>query len=291
MLDESNCYQNLREFEPPWELRRIKWDCEIIEDGRNVYTDASERNYRIGCAFMIYENDMLIFKRTFRLGNAKVFDGEAFAIWKTIEFGIEHQINSIHVYSDAKSVLMTISGGRSVNEIIKNIRKRILDEEMEVKLHWIKAHSGNVKNEEDMLAKTALESEVIDWDVKFDRRQITAILTNDSLKKWRCRWNELELGRRVFELYPSVSLNRLRGDFYLNQIITGHGTLGPYQQFFGRNALCFCGIGDASVEHVVKSYGVYNNIRQECFPGDFMTKKLSELLMDEGAVRGMRKII
>ncbi|GIY00326.1 hypothetical protein CEXT_145141 [Caerostris extrusa] len=35
--------------------------------------------------------------------------------------------------------------------------------------------------------------------------------------------------RDVFALFQNVNIKRVQGDFFLNQIITGHGTIGAYQ--------------------------------------------------------------
>lgn len=117
-------------------------------------------------------------------------------------------------------------------------------------------------------------------------------MRNEGLDEWQRRWNESDQGRKVFSYFPKVSKARLKGDFYINQLITGHGALGPYQQrFFGVNAGCFCGVGIADEEHVVKHCCLFNEIRARFFPSDYLIKNLKELLDDENSTGGIRDIM
>lgn len=134
ILDERNCLQNVREFESPW-MEKIVWDNVAIDYGWNIYTDASEASGKVGCAYMAYHEGELVRSKTFRLENASIFDGEAFAVLKAIDFGIEMKTDCIHICSDAKSVLFALSGKKSANEIIRLIRQKINDVEFEIRLH------------------------------------------------------------------------------------------------------------------------------------------------------------
>ncbi|GIY45441.1 hypothetical protein CDAR_71711 [Caerostris darwini] len=49
------------------------------------------------------------------------------------------------------------------------------------------------------------------------------------MAEWQSRWLHSTKGRDVFELYKEVKENRIQGDGFLNQLITGHGTIGAHQ--------------------------------------------------------------
>ncbi|GBN33954.1 hypothetical protein AVEN_211873-1, partial [Araneus ventricosus] len=43
-------------------------------------------------------------------------------------------------------------------------------------------------------------------------------------------------------IYPEINMTRLSDDFYYNQIITGHGIFGVFQnRMFGKDYKCQCG--------------------------------------------------
>lgn len=171
-----------------------------------------------------------------------------------MEYGIYNRIQKIDVHCDSRSALEAIVGGKSTNELVIQIRKILEERKIVIKLHWIKAHSGIDKNDKvDKLAKLATERTDIEYEMKYTRKQISVMLKKEGLDKWQIRWNGEDKGRKVFNVFPNVLRSRLKGDFFLNQLITGHGALGPYQQrFFGGNPRCFCGAEVADEVHFVK---------------------------------------
>ncbi|GIY15679.1 hypothetical protein CDAR_609711 [Caerostris darwini] len=55
------------------------------------------------------------------------------------------------------------------------------------------------------------------------------------MEEWQERWSQSHKGRDVFTLFPKININRVQGDFLLNQITIGHGAIAVYQARFFDN--------------------------------------------------------
>jgi len=45
-------------------------------------------------------------------------------------------------------------------------------------------------------------------------------------------------GRSTYAIIPRISLNRLQQDFFVNQVLTGHGAMGAHQaRLFGKPSI------------------------------------------------------
>ncbi|GIY54762.1 hypothetical protein CDAR_391011 [Caerostris darwini] len=77
---------------------------------------------------------------------------------------------------------------------------------------------------------------------QIDINFIKKLIKKEIVAEWQDRWSNSTKGREVFTLLPEVKISRIQGDFFLNQVITGHGCLGAYQErFFGGSATSSCG--------------------------------------------------
>ncbi|GIY57605.1 hypothetical protein CEXT_700561 [Caerostris extrusa] len=79
--------------------------------------------------------------------------------------------------------------------------------------------------------------------------------------------------------FPTVNLKRVQGNFYLNQVITGHGSLADYQgKFFGKSSTCDCGQETENRFHLVYKCIQWTAITKKHFPRDFAMTPLDKLL-------------
>lgn len=293
-ISDSDCVQSFRAIIDPSIERRVVWDDKPCSPQFQAFTDGSRLNGRTGCACLIFEETRLIFEGEFRLSdNATSFEAEAFAVLQAIQASEDLFLTSVHIFSDAKAVLVALTKSSSRNAIILEIKDRIHRSALELKFHWVKSHDGNVRNEQvDAAARRATLKENVDLVVKYSKKYISTLTKADMLKLWQERWSSSNLGRKTHSFFPDVNDKRLCSDFFVNQIYSGHGVWGPYQhRFFGRSSVCSCGQGEADEQHILFNCGKFDEIRREKFPHSFRSMALDDLLKDKGALEGIRCIL
>ncbi|GIY95375.1 hypothetical protein CEXT_570041 [Caerostris extrusa] len=65
---------------------------------------------------------------------------------------------------------------------------------------------------------------------------------------------------------PKVNLNRLHGNYFINQIITGHGAIAIYQhKFFSSSQVCNCGKEVEDRDHIIFKCELWKEIRGKYF--------------------------
>lgn len=54
----------------------------------------------------------------------------------------------------------------------------------------------------------------------------------------------------TYEIFPLIRARRLKGDFYVNQVLTEHGAFSNHRaRLFRKNATCFCGDDESRIRH------------------------------------------
>ncbi|GIY54772.1 uncharacterized protein CDAR_391081 [Caerostris darwini] len=157
---------------------------------------------------------------------------------------------------------------------------------------WTKAHIGITGNElADTYAKLGTKKAVID---SFHRLPISFIkkkLKEINKTTWQQQWLASNKGRDVYQLCPTINLNRIHGNFYLNQIITGHGAIGTHQsRFFNANPVCLCGAEEDKI-HIVYNCKQWTKIRKKFFPMNYQQQTFLQLLSNKKARTGMECIM
>ncbi|GBM35640.1 hypothetical protein AVEN_244525-1 [Araneus ventricosus] len=85
-------------------------------------------------------------------------------------------------------------------------------------------------------------------------------------QNWQILWDHSSKCKQVKKLFDKVDEKRVLGDFYLNQIISGHGAFQIYQnRFFSKSPLCFCGKDEGTVEHTILKCDAWQDIRDTYF--------------------------
>ncbi|GBO01676.1 hypothetical protein AVEN_160077-1 [Araneus ventricosus] len=100
-------------------------------------------------------------------------------------------------------------------------------------------------------------------DILFFSLQILQLrLAMTSYKEYIC-WNDSKNARWTKNLIDKVNVDGPYGDFYINQILTGHGVFREHQaRFFRKTSLCSCGQGTGSVLHVIKECEIWTSYRK-----------------------------
>ncbi|GIX70133.1 probable RNA-directed DNA polymerase from transposon BS [Caerostris darwini] len=242
-------YNNLEKrpnIEPPWYKQKFKWRHLFDREGGHcIFTDGSKMNNRVGCAMVVVENGVETSHRIVRINDeASVFMAELKAIEMAIHHIITHNIIHSKIITDSRSVLQALNNPANCSPSIFHLKQLLSLTTANIELVWTRAHIGIHGNElADHFAKQATSKDIIDQHMYIPIRYIKKLLYHEILTAWQNHWVNSAKGRAVFEIYGKVNPKRILGNFFLNQIITGHGAIASYQcKFFNRSSSCSCGL-------------------------------------------------
>ncbi|GIX78257.1 RNase H domain-containing protein [Caerostris extrusa] len=211
---------------------------------------------RVGGAFVAYQSNVEVHHQCFRLNNeATVYMAELTAIDKAIE--MQHCQKAYH----------------------PQISSPTLDQ----------SHKGHLGNERaDELAKSATNLPNIDCFNKIEPQTIKNLIKNDIIQEWKDRWRHSQKGE-TFLLSSECKHQKGSGDFFLNQIITGHGTIGAYQtRLFDKDPSCVCGHSFEDRSHIIYDCPEWEKIRRRFFPPNHKEVNLQLLLANKKSRQGIR---
>ncbi|GBM43612.1 hypothetical protein AVEN_210553-1 [Araneus ventricosus] len=143
-----------------------------------------------------------------------------------------------------------------------------------------------------MSKERATERDNSDHVVPMPKSWIKYKMRESLIRDWQDRWNFLRNARFLFGIFLEVSLRRCFGDFYINQILTTHGSF-PIRQsrFFGKSSLCICGLDEGTVSHCIYGCLRFCSIREKFFPGNFSVLGFLDLILNKRACQGLREIV
>ncbi|GBM06163.1 hypothetical protein AVEN_167057-1 [Araneus ventricosus] len=228
--------------------------------GMVIFTDGSKMDGRVSCSFVVFYNEIELDYRKFRLNESStVFMAEVIVV----QYVRANALGEVNIISDSRSELMALSAVEA-RDIINNIKEDIKEYRGKITLTWIRAHMGNFGNEPaDQLAKEAIL--ISDGAISFvPSRNHLRNEGNEIIKDlWQNRWSDSKKARWTRNLIEKVNVNRLFGDFYINQILTAHGFFRePQDRFFEKMSLCSCGQETGSVLHVIKECEIWTSYRK-----------------------------
>ncbi|GIY87130.1 uncharacterized protein CDAR_205741 [Caerostris darwini] len=229
----------------------------------------------------------------FRINDsATVYMAELIAVDKAIDFTINHNKSPAKIISDTRSVLLALENSNNLDPFILTIKDKVNKFNDQVHLFWIKAHVGHIGNERaDELAKQATNSPFIHLTTELNLHAIKKLIKKDISAEWQDRWSNSTKGREVFALLPEVNESRIQGNFFMNQIITGHGTIAAYQsRFFGRAPTCTCGNPLEDRNHMIYDCSQWDNIRLKYFPRNYKKAKIDLLIFNMKSRHGLKEI-
>ncbi|XP_071041916.1 uncharacterized protein [Parasteatoda tepidariorum] len=272
-------------FDPP-----IGNDIEIYTDGsRLIYNN----EFRVGCAFVVYDGDIQIDCYTYRLNNySSVFQAELWAILQAMYWIIKNKLNrDVHIFSDSLSGLQSLANPEENDCLIKLIKDQYKSNMI---IHWIKAHVGHHGNEEaDSQAKLACQRPEIDLFDQKPKSSVKLSMFKRNINLWQNMWDDDQnQGRHTHHLIPRVNYRKIYGNFYLNQFITNHGTQGTYQsKFHNKSPLCNnCKVTD-DLEHILIHCPLFDNIRKANFPVNLTYSSLKHHWRIPAMQKGIERII
>ncbi|GIY07540.1 hypothetical protein CDAR_386561 [Caerostris darwini] len=111
---------------------------------------------------------------------------------------------------------MALDNPANNSPAILQVKELLNDTQSTIEMVWTKAHIGITGNElADTYAKLGTEKAVID---SFHRLPISFIkkkLKETNKTTWQQKWSASNKGRDVYQLCPTINLNRIHGNFLL----------------------------------------------------------------------------
>ncbi|KAG8184456.1 hypothetical protein JTE90_002303 [Oedothorax gibbosus] len=160
-----------------------------------AFTDGSKTETGVGAGIVIFKGatPLLVDRLKLRPDNS-VFQAEATAILKTVEWFVSSRFHNIDIFSDSMSSVMALASLYPKSPIIKDIKDLCSDlGNREINIFWIKAHVGYFGNEfADALAGSAVEmgrgANQAKIPLSFVKRELKIILN----KEWQRDWESSE---------------------------------------------------------------------------------------------------
>ncbi|GIX84322.1 uncharacterized protein CDAR_49031 [Caerostris darwini] len=253
-----------------------------------------ENAWKVGCALVCILDNIEKFSEQKRLSDeASVFMAELKAIEAAIMSANSHHFSSVKIISDSRSVLQALCNPNNCTTPIATIKSLLGSSKTSCELIWTKAHVGTEGNEiADRYAKEATTREEVDLPICLSMKHIKSEISKAILLDWQHQWSTSSKGRAVHELCPLVCSQRIHGNYFLNQIITGHGAIASYQhKFFNSSPVCSCGREIEDRVHIIFNCEIWKHIRGKFFPKNFSNRTLQQLLNHKQAIIGVELIM
>ncbi|GBM30703.1 hypothetical protein AVEN_259569-1 [Araneus ventricosus] len=251
----------------PWQLIRIRWEFfEEQENGHLIFTDGSKIDDKVGCAFVHYYNKMELQFQQYKLDDANtVYMAEVTAIQRAIDYVIASGLVNVGIVTDSRSTLQILESVIDRRAIIVDIKTKLQTYRNNILLYWVKAHTEQWGNERaDFLARSAIEKDLIDVEFFQSARQLRNASNQNIRENWQTRWSNSRKGIWTKTFYEKVDINRICGNFYFNQVLTGQGVFDSFQaSMFSKPAECQCGQNIESVSHVILECELGRDLRSE----------------------------
>ncbi|GBO28368.1 hypothetical protein AVEN_11191-1 [Araneus ventricosus] len=109
-------------------------------------------------------------------------------------------------------------------------------------------------------------------------RQLRNVSNQNIKENWQARWSDSRKGIWTKRFHKKVDAERICGDFYFNQVLTGHGVFGLFQtSMFGKPTERQCGQNIESVSQVILECELWRDLRSK-WPKNRKIKDLKELV-------------
>ncbi|GBM26946.1 hypothetical protein AVEN_196888-1 [Araneus ventricosus] len=267
------------------------------KDILNIFTDGSKTEHGVGFDFCVLTNDIWAYQWSSKLNdNNTVFQTELTALHEAVICASHlpnHNTSKIHV--DNRESIMLSSNSKSTNETARKIFKILLTNPR-IKVSWVKAHAGNIRNERaDQFAKDVTQHGQPVSHTKLPKPHINGLLRKRMLEEWQTSWKNGVTGRKIYNILPSVSLcptNWIREDVIF---FSQHGPFPAYLKRFHLSDSDYCscgGIGKALHYATDFIYTVYWHMRKPApnFEQEWL-KRVANNLVSRQKIRGIIKFI
>jgi ribonuclease HI len=240
-----------------------------------IYTDRSKSNRGVGSGFCVKFIGKPYKSYKYKLAKyCSVFQSELFAIHKALEFiTYENYYNiEVTIITDSETALKALNNTCSTTTFVHNIHEMIEKLEtrsVRISFHRIRAHTGNEGN--SLADKLAKEAAVCHNRIAYDKYPLSFLkktIYDKNIEIWDQRWKTTDKALTTTKFFPTIYDRKkvkkyFEPDFYVTQVITGHGKFNEYLKRFkikDDNNCYECGSVDDS-EHKVYYCKTYERYR------------------------------
>lgn len=250
-------------------------DADLHQSPTNIFTDGSKlETDETGAAFVIRHQSGRQEVRKLRLTKpCTVFQAEALAIDRALEWVMKRCNTDVTIYSDSRSSLDAIKERSNQHPLVVSIHEKLhqLRGRLSVKFVWVRAHVGIDGNEAaDVAAKDAASQRRAAVYTSFPISYAKRHIKEETRKQWEREYLSAEQGSWTRRLLPTMKdVCRFRAStcctFQTTQVLTNHGFHRQYLHRFkiSLTASCPCGTGDQSLDHIFTECPGFEDARRE----------------------------
>ncbi|XP_067132765.1 uncharacterized protein [Centruroides vittatus] len=230
----------------PLDKSILSRDMPMADDTMVIYTDGSVHDNKVGCSFVVFDTYNEIDNCKFHLHDeCTIFQAEMWAIKMAVTYSNENFKNkNIKIYTNSLSSAQTIKN-RNLHPIAEEIRKLIHLSINKYDIEWVKAHQGEMGNEQaDLLAKEAATDDNLPISYnKLTKRTTCNILKKETIRKWQQTWNQHNehiTYKFITDIEQFIHNKWYRPNHHISQLLTDHGKFATYLHRFNHCTSNIC---------------------------------------------------
>lgn len=158
-------------------------------------------------------------------------------VLKALELVAQTTDRNAIVYTDSETTVQALRKPKTRDKTILTIQKTIIDlltRQTDVEVMWASRQTSGIKEAEEVAKREIKEERMVEQvDTELlTKRQLTTRLKTRELTNWQSTWNTETRGRWTHRLKPTVDTDGIKTDYYLTQLLTGHGQMNTYFRRF-----------------------------------------------------------
>lgn len=249
----------------------------------HIFTDGSRTKIGAGCAVKI--NETILHSRL--NDYCSIFYCEAFAILRALKYIKEQPEEKFIIFTDSKSVLLSIKNVNNQEPIINeiaNLYDDLSQNNKEIIFIWIPSHRGITGNMlVDKAAKDSINSHISELPISHN--DVKKELHRKVKDLWNTEWTSspsklLQIKRSIFEDYPPY-LHRRKDQTILTRLRIGHSKL-THHHLLTKETPNECEQCNTilTIPHILLDCPIYIDERKKCS----LPHTLSEALNNKASV-------
>ena len=268
----------------------------ILENNICCYTDGSKKSDgSAGWSYVIrYPSGTKVTNSGPLHTLTSAFQAEGVALFKAIK-RLALANSPVSIFTDCKGLLQMLMRKKQDSKLGKDCLDSLNKLSVRTKwvsLHWVRAHSGNIFNEEaNLLARNAAvagQAVLEEKNMPIQAAVLKAVLQSKVIAKWSHEWSELTSCRQTRRFWPHPDLQTSKKLLLMDrdllgkiiQIMTGHGYMNYHLALKGL-VVCdkcrFCGKAAEESWHIITECEALKRVRKLTltqgnntlkFPGD-----------------------
>jgi len=263
-----------------------------------IFTDGSKSSHGTSFAIIFYEVTNYAVQGKLHSNN-NIYQAEMNAILLALIITQKKSFKKdVIIFTDSKSTLEALKSRNITSPTLLFMKKLLLqlNRTSQVQIHWCPGHCNIEGNETaDYYRKQASQNKHLNtMFIKLPSNALLQEIQEKSKAMWNQRFTESSKSSKLKSFYrlDKFHHNKIRLDFKLTQLITGHNRLNYYLQSIGASdtSICQCGKNVEDEKHFLYECDIYkadrNEMKEKCkmlclqWPPPFYELVENPLLLD-----------